>query len=91
MSNREMREAKKDIVKRVKDVKHFLNKRTFIIRPIHSSQQLQKEERKVEAQDKELSHQKRRLSIRIRPINMDRKWSPSHLEKKIKQAAMRMK
>jgi hypothetical protein len=33
----------------------------------------------------------RRLSIRIRPINMDRKWSPSHLEKKIKQAAMRMK
>ena len=33
----------------------------------------------------------RRLSIRIHPINMERKWSPSHLEKKIKQAAMRMK
>ena len=26
MSNREMREAKKDLVKRVKDVKYFLNK-----------------------------------------------------------------
>ena len=40
ISNGKMREAKKDLVKRVKDVKHFLNKRTFIIRPIHSSQQL---------------------------------------------------
>ena len=59
MSNGKMREAKKDLVKRVKDVKYFLNKRTFIIRPIHSSQQLQKEERKVEAQDKELSHRKK--------------------------------